>query len=140
MTNHEETYIKLQGGEPTFRQLLTSLPSRTLREALNVCQWLNKLAHGQAIANAYSAPTNSPDPTPSTYYLSILTTGVSHSKGQGWCPADLAGHHSRLLHRKGHKDVGKPCEAGPCSCKERGILILFFVLVILVPFSLCLLD
>ncbi|KAI9622703.1 hypothetical protein H4Q26_014984 [Puccinia striiformis f. sp. tritici PST-130] len=72
MTNHEETYIKLQGGEPTFRQIIDKLTFTNIKGSIERLQWLNKLAHGQAIANAYSAPTNSPDPTPS--YLLFVNT------------------------------------------------------------------
>ncbi|KNF04386.1 hypothetical protein PSTG_02302 [Puccinia striiformis f. sp. tritici PST-78] len=132
MNDHKGTYTKLQGGEPSLIEIIGNLNVKNVAATIEGSQWLDKLAHGQAIANTYvrpivflslvdnysclplwSAPINSPDSTP----IYLLSVNTNH-----WVLAivkDEDGVQPILpVISTGHQDVGNPCEAGPFSSQE----------------------
>ncbi|KAI7936488.1 hypothetical protein MJO29_015791 [Puccinia striiformis f. sp. tritici] len=55
-TNHLAAYSKLQGGEETMKSILKNLEVKSKKTRTSVDKWLNKMVHGQMIANAYKRP------------------------------------------------------------------------------------
>ncbi|KAI7934892.1 hypothetical protein MJO29_016155, partial [Puccinia striiformis f. sp. tritici] len=56
MNDHKGTYTKLQGGEPSLIEIIGNLNVKNVAATIEGSQWLDKLAHGQAIANTYVRP------------------------------------------------------------------------------------
>ncbi|KAH9459186.1 hypothetical protein Pst134EA_019337 [Puccinia striiformis f. sp. tritici] len=54
--DHRATYLKLQGGKESINKIINNLKVGNIEATIDRSQWLDKLAHGQAIANAYVRP------------------------------------------------------------------------------------
>ncbi|POW16997.1 hypothetical protein PSTT_00857 [Puccinia striiformis] len=54
-TDHKGVYLKLQGGEESMNRIIESLEESS-KSPITTSQWLNKMNHGQIIANTYRRP------------------------------------------------------------------------------------
>ncbi|POW16124.1 hypothetical protein PSTT_01562 [Puccinia striiformis] len=53
---HRTTYLKLQGGEEEVSKIIKGLTMEPSETSVPPAKWLNKMSHGQILANAYSRP------------------------------------------------------------------------------------
>ncbi|KAI9629439.1 hypothetical protein KEM48_012908 [Puccinia striiformis f. sp. tritici PST-130] len=49
-------YSKLQGGEASIKKIITALTVTKIKAKIPLSKWMNKLDHGQVIANTYQRP------------------------------------------------------------------------------------
>ncbi|KNE97965.1 hypothetical protein PSTG_08642 [Puccinia striiformis f. sp. tritici PST-78] len=55
-TDHQAAYSKLQGGEETMESIIKNLEVKSKKTRISGDKWLDKMAHGQMLANAYKRP------------------------------------------------------------------------------------
>ncbi|POW01519.1 hypothetical protein PSHT_12491, partial [Puccinia striiformis] len=53
---NKASYLKLQGGEEEVTKIINSLKVKSKKSKINRTNWLDKMAHGQTITNAYVRP------------------------------------------------------------------------------------
>ncbi|KAH9455301.1 hypothetical protein Pst134EA_022772 [Puccinia striiformis f. sp. tritici] len=76
------TYLKLQGGEEEVSKIIKGLTMQPSETIVPPEKWLDKMSHGQIVANAYSRPIESADPGP----LYLL-----HVNGNHWALPHVEG-------------------------------------------------
>ncbi|KNE95985.1 hypothetical protein PSTG_10676 [Puccinia striiformis f. sp. tritici PST-78] len=56
IVGNKELYMKLQGGEQELKRIVEGLQVKSKKTKIDPSKWLNKMAHGQVLANVYTIP------------------------------------------------------------------------------------
>ncbi|POV94895.1 hypothetical protein PSTT_16587 [Puccinia striiformis] len=56
IVGNKELYMKLQGGEQELKRIVEGLQVKSKKTKIDPSKWLNKMAHGQVLANVYTRP------------------------------------------------------------------------------------
>ncbi|KNE97864.1 hypothetical protein PSTG_08887 [Puccinia striiformis f. sp. tritici PST-78] len=54
--DYKDTYLKLQGGKDSINKIIKGLTVKSKQSKIDLSQWLDKLSHGQVLANIYIRP------------------------------------------------------------------------------------